>query len=389
MRFHPFRAPRRATRPIVEGLEARAMLSHVSSPMAPIAARHAAVRHHGATINQLPKAPMRSVSTVPANGDVNPYGVAFVPSGFPAGGKLNAGDVLVSNFNNSNNLQGTGTTIMQVTSGKQASVFFQGPITGSDGKTEDLGLTTALGVLQAGYVVVGSVPSTDGTAGTLGTSRLLVLDKNGNVVDDIPDKGGPWDLTINDQGSTAQIFVSNVLSGTVDRFTFTADPSLPKGFSISSPTQIASGYTHRSDPGAFELGPTGLAFDAATGTLYVASTADNAIFSIADANAATTTDKGMGSIVYQDRKHLHGPLGLAFAPDGNLISAQGDAINAKKSESSELVEFTPGGQFVGQFSISKHNPGGAFGVASWTGSSPEFAAVNDIKNTVEIWRVTT
>jgi hypothetical protein len=44
-------------------------------------------------------------STVPANGDLNPYGVAFVPPGFPAGGPLKPGDVLVSNFNNSKNLR--------------------------------------------------------------------------------------------------------------------------------------------------------------------------------------------------------------------------------------------------------------------------------------------
>src|SRR5215469_12326697 len=119
MRFRPHQAPRRANRPIVEGLEARAMLSHVLSPTAHIAAQHATSHHpsaiisddssspmrrssknHDSTIGQLRKTPMSAVSTVPANiGDVNPYGVAFVPSGFPTGGKLNAGDLLVSNFN--------------------------------------------------------------------------------------------------------------------------------------------------------------------------------------------------------------------------------------------------------------------------------------------------
>jgi hypothetical protein len=49
-------------------------------------------------------------STIPANGDVNPYGVAFVPDGFAPGGTITAGDVLVSNFNNGANQQGTGTT---------------------------------------------------------------------------------------------------------------------------------------------------------------------------------------------------------------------------------------------------------------------------------------
>src|SRR5690349_16789734 len=50
-------------------------------------------------------------STVPSNGDVNPYGVAQVPVSI---GNLVQGHILISNFNNSANQQGTGTTIMDV-----------------------------------------------------------------------------------------------------------------------------------------------------------------------------------------------------------------------------------------------------------------------------------
>src|SRR5690242_21955656 len=50
-------------------------------------------------------------STVPANGDVNPYGTVLVTR---TQGSLVSGNVLISNFNNSKNLQGTGTTIVQV-----------------------------------------------------------------------------------------------------------------------------------------------------------------------------------------------------------------------------------------------------------------------------------
>src|SRR5580693_3752440 len=50
-------------------------------------------------------------STVPANGDVNPYGLARVPR---SSGNLQEGHYLVSNFNASSNLQGTGTTIVDV-----------------------------------------------------------------------------------------------------------------------------------------------------------------------------------------------------------------------------------------------------------------------------------
>jgi len=51
--------------------------------------------------------PVRVVSTVPANGDVNPYGVAFVPGNFDTNsGPLKHGDILISNFNSKSNLQG-------------------------------------------------------------------------------------------------------------------------------------------------------------------------------------------------------------------------------------------------------------------------------------------
>ncbi len=47
----------------------------------------------------------------PAKGDVNPYGVAVVQRSV---GKLIKGDVLVSNFNNAKNEQGTGSSIVEV-----------------------------------------------------------------------------------------------------------------------------------------------------------------------------------------------------------------------------------------------------------------------------------
>ena len=80
-------------------------------------------------------------STIPKNGDLNPYGVAFVPPNFPSGGLLVPGDILVSNFNNSNNMQGTGTTIIKLTPNGiispagTATTFFTSPV---------IGLTTAL-----------------------------------------------------------------------------------------------------------------------------------------------------------------------------------------------------------------------------------------------------
>lgn len=66
-----------------------------------------------------------TASTVPANGDENPYGIAFVPDSFPAGGTIHGGDLLIANFNASSNLQGTGTTIDRVKPNGKVSTFFR------------------------------------------------------------------------------------------------------------------------------------------------------------------------------------------------------------------------------------------------------------------------
>lgn len=307
-----------------------------------------------ADVMQLLPPPSFTSPTVPPNGDVNPYGVAFVPDGFPSFGTISPGDLLVSNFNNKKNLQGTGTTIVKIVPNSSPVVFFAGP--------KGLGLTTALGVLRGGFVLVGNTPTKDGTFGTIMDGSLLVLNRNGSVVAQwtapTTNIHGPWDLTIFDQGAAAKVFVSNVLAGTVVRFDVTVDDN---GVHIVSQTQIASGYPHHSDPNALVVGPTGLAYDPLRDVLYVASTVDNAIFAVFGAGA-TQHDGGKGVVIYADSTHLHGPLALALGPNGDLFTANGDAINLDPANPSELTEFTPQGRFVAQLSVDPA-PGGAFGIA--------------------------
>jgi hypothetical protein len=234
-----------------------------------------------------------------------------------------------------------------------------------------LGLTTALGVLSGGFVLVGNVPSIN--ASTLGMCNnlstdvgqggLLVIDKNGNLVDTLTSASlldGPWDLTIQDEGRRAQVFVSNVLSGTVTRIDLKVEGGDRK-LVVESETQIASGYLHRCDPAAFVVGPTGVALDKGKDILYVSSTGDNEIFAIRDASQRTS-DAAMGAVVVNDATHLHGPLGLVLADNGDLISTQGDAVNTDTTQPSEVVEFTPEGQFVAEISVDP-GTGGSFGIA--------------------------
>jgi hypothetical protein len=336
--------------------------------------------HHqlGSILAQLPTSPERIVSTVPLNGDGNPYGVAFVPEGFRHGGSLEAGDILVSNFNSAAGVQGTGTTIVKISPNGTLTTFFQGQ--------PPLGFTTALGVLRGGYVLVGNVPTINNGA-TAEQGSLLVIDRFGRLVTTLTNAtflDGPWDLTVNDLGSFAQVFISNGLNGTITGLTlFIGDGD---DFHILGASQIAHGYAFAPNSAAVVVGPTGLAYNPFTGLLYVASTDDNAIFAIPFA-ALTNQDTNKGVLVYQDSTHLHGPLGLALAPNGNLITANGDAVFAGGSPN-ELVEFTPQGNFVAQFQVDPGAPGAAFGLAISGGPFDiRFAAVDDNQNALDIWNV--
>jgi hypothetical protein len=325
-------------------------------------------------------------STIPANGDLNPYGVAIVPRGFPAGGKLAPGDVLVSNFNDEANVQGTGTTIVKltpnglvapaVTPGQpgNATTFFQGP--------EGLGLSTALGVLRRGFVLVGNVPTVGGVIKPPGS--LLFLDRNGKQVapSSYTNKlDGPWDLTIDDDFDTARVFVSNVNNGTVTRLNLTMSAT---AVTVTSATEIASGYKVEPNSAALILGPTGLAYDADADVLYVASTADNEIFAVANAGSRTGSS-GTGTVIFHD-SHLRGPLALVFAPNGDLLTSNGDAVNGDPTQPSDIVEFTKTGKFVSQFNVDA-GQGGAFGIglAKVSRDTVRFVVVDDNANDMTVF----
>ena len=327
-----------------------------------------------------PKSKPIIVSTVPPNGDLNPYGVAFVPSGDLPGGLLQPGDILVSNFNASSNLQGTGTTIVDVR-GSTVTTFFQG--------TPPLGLTTALAVLKSGYVIVGNFPSPDGSCSDASAGSLLVIDSNGNLVGSIagtPMINGPWDMTVVESGQQDPVvFVSNALSGTVYRF----DIKISGGtVTTSHVTEIAQGYAHQCDPVTFVDGPTGLAYDADNDSLYVASTLDNTVYRVSH---ATTRSKAAskGEPVYSDPNHLNGPLGLVLAPNGHLITANNDnTIPNSPVPPSEYVEFTKSGKFVGDFQIDP-NAGGSFGLAVRQTNDGKgfFSAVDDNVPNLQTFKV--
>ncbi len=307
-------------------------------------------------------------STVPSNGDINPYGLVLVPTSI---GKLHAGELLVSNFNAKEsaqeNGQGTGTTIVQVSSTGKVSPFatidantLPGPCPGG------VGLTTALNILPGGYVVVGSLPTTNGKSATAKYGCLIVLDSEGKTVETIASRNiqGPWDSTAKSEGSKTTLFVSNALNGGAAKGVHTVDNSTvlrielesgehqtPK---VLSETVIANGIPWVDSAEALVLGPTGLAL-ASNGTLYVASTENNKILAISAATTRTAP-AAKGGTVLTEGGHLEEPLGMVLAPNGNIITSNGGDGN--------MVETTPAGQQVAVRTADKKTGAGSlFGLA--------------------------
>lgn len=327
-------------------------------------------------------------STVPANGDVNPYGVAVVPSTI---GRLVKGNILISNFNNSANLQGTGTTIVQVTPGGSVSVFAKlraGALHGSC--PGGVGLTTALVALQRGWVIVGSLPTSDGTSATAKSGCLIVLDSKGNPVETFTGSNinGPWDMTAFDGGNWAALFVTNVLNGTVAangkvvnrgtvlRINLNVPKQGPGMPSRQGTTIIGSGFPQRTDPAALVIGPTGLGLGS-NNTLYVANSLSNRIAAIPNALTRNSTAHTGNNVSANGA--LNDPLGLTVAPNGNILTANGN--------DGKIVETTPFGTQVAKKLVDNTGtPPGAgclFGLGIVPGGSGVYF-VDDCTNTLNL-----
>ncbi len=277
-------------------------------------------------------------STVTDNGDLNPYAVVVAPV---TAGKIQKDDVLVDNFNNISNLQGTGTTIVGYRPSTQQTYLVAKLPQNLAQCPGGVGLTTAMTMLKTGWIIVGSTPSRDGTTATKGDGCVIVLDPNGNFAGawSGPNINDPWgDMAVIDRGSTATLFISMAGFGlpaptVIDPVThfpmvmrkstvLRLDLTIPSGQkpAIASETVVANGFAARADRDNFLLGPTGLALGP-DGTLYVTDGLDNLIDAIPDA-VTRTTSAGTGRLVTQGGL-LAWPLAMVMTPESHLLVCNG------------------------------------------------------------------
>jgi hypothetical protein len=275
---------------------------------------------------------------------------------------LTKGDVLVSNFNNSANEQGTGSSIVEVSRSGNAHVFAVVPHPTS---TPATGLTTALVALRRGFVVVGSLPAPGGQSSAATHGALTILNSQGQVVANYTaaDINGPWDMTALDRGRTATLFVTNVLNGTVAGGGHTVRRGtvvrlklrIPKGGvpQVVSNRVIATGFPERTDPAALVVGPTGVGLGS-NGMLYLADSDKSRIAAIPNALHRMRALRGGGLTVSSDGA-LNDPLGLAIAPNGDILTVNGG--------DGKIVETRPGGRQVLVKTLVPDGAGDLFGIA--------------------------
>lgn len=351
-----------------------ALMAALASAPRPLGAQNAATAF-------LPPPPP-TVSTVPPNGDLNPYGVAFMPPPLQenappiANSVLQPGDLLVSNFNGAVNLPGTGTTLVRIDARGRKTLFFQA-------STQYAGLDAALAVLRDGTVLVGNLKTFDGTLATSSPGAIQIISPSGVLQNIIagPAIDGPWGMAVRESQDSVEVFVSNVLNGTIVRLIFLRSGG---GLSLEKTTVIAAGLYHEGDPAAIEIGPSGLLYSPNEDTLYFASSVDNAIYRIQHASTVGA-DHAAPELVVQDQTHLHAPADLAFAPNGDLLVANSDTLDFDPNQPSEIVEYTQDGTFVAEFPVDP-NGGGAFGIATQRlGKAARLAAVDDNASNVTIY----
>ena len=299
---------------------------------------------------------------MPRNGDVNPYGVAVIPR---SAGHLRQGNVLVSNFNDKTNVQGTGTTIVQVTPHGQVSLFAKinrhlsaapggvGPDHRPDGAAQRLG-DRRLAAHACGKVS--------------GSGCLIVLDRFGHVRETFTGHGinGPWDMTSADFGGTAELFVTNVLNGTVaakgahrHRGTviriFLVIPAYGLPY-ISRTDTIGSGFAEHLDPAALRHRPDRCG---PRPERHPVRRRHGGEPDRGHPRRDVPDDRRRHRLHRHPAAHLNGPLGLVVAPGGNILTVN--------SGDGNLVEVTPSGFQVAVRTLDRSgSPPGAgalFGLA--------------------------
>ena len=279
----------------------------------------------------------------PTNGDQNPYGLALAPA---TAGLLTAGDLVVCNFNNAANVQGTGTTVeyIHATPGSTVHRFAQGATLLGCGATA---------VLPDDRVAVTAKLAND----------VVILTSSGTTQTTFSGApfNGPWGAVYANSASKPAIYVSNANDGSLVRINVL-------GASTYSTETIATGFTVNGGAPGSIFAPYGMAYNPANDTLYVMETNSNKLIAITGissvaAGGITVSNNdatfggpsGSSASVVFSGSPLNNPLGDTLLANGNLA-----IVNSSDNVMSVI---SPAGNVAGTLVLDTGPAGALFSVA--------------------------
>ena len=310
-------------------------------------------------------------STVdPLNGDQNPYGldVAKTDSGL-----LHKGDLVVCNFNDAANVQGTGTTIVVLRASPGATpkrIAQNAALLGCDA----LALNPADNIWNAAFAA----------------NDNPIVTPAGAFVTGLP--AGPWHGPFGQAFSpfhgffgNGAFYVSNAGDGSIVRVNLTSH-----GFTFDV---IATGFAINDGAPGGILGPSGLQYDAAHDRLWVVDGADNSVtalqfVSFIPPGGVVVKGTHFGGLagflahrVFAGAP-LNGPISSALLPNGHL--AIGNTLDPNGTNL--ILELTPSGHIVATKNVDTGASGALFGMVA-TGTTASDAKLyfnDDNDNTVKV-----
>jgi len=315
-------------------------------------------------------------STVdPVNGDVNPYGLDIAKTN---AGLLSAGDLVVCNFNNSANVQGTGTTIISLH-----------PVVGA----------TPTHVAQSasllGCNAIAIAPNNNIWAAAFAANDNPIVSPAGAILTTLP--GGPWNHPFGQAfsphsgpfASIAAFYESNAADGSIVRTDINPGPVFT--FDIIATSFPVNGGA----PGGI-LSPSGLQYDAKHDRLYIVDGTNNTVYSFkhvstipqggihvnADGKTFSGPFKKRARVVFSGAP-LNGPISSALLFNGHL--AIGNTLDP--AGQNLIIELAPhGGHVLAIKNVDTGAGGAIFGMVA-SGSTKNDTKVyfnDDNTNTTDI-----
>ena len=314
--------------------------------------------------------------------DVNPYGLDIAKV---TAGKIAAGDLIVCDFNNPGNVQGTGTEI--VTLHPQVGATPQLLV-----KDHTLMGCNALAAAPTGSIWAAAFKANDNP----------IVKSDGTILTAFTN--GPWNHPFGEtfapplnQNSVPEFYVSNAGDGSIVRVSVIASQNILQPCTLATCTfeftVIARNFpVNHGKPGSI-LAPSGLNYQPNGDRLYIVDGTNNALYAIDNVSNVGTDgievngltfsgpDAASAHVIFSGAP-LNGPISSALLFNGNIVLGNTLDPDGKNL----MVEISPTGSLLAVKNVDTGAAGALFGMVV-TGTSAATTKLyfnDDNDNTVKV-----